>query len=90
MAGWSDADGNAMALLLLTVWALLAFWLLMRPGRREQLIWLAAVNGHRSFRNCGRLKFPMLAVSGGSVISRIPDRDFLSSVVGLGVLLAAD
>jgi hypothetical protein len=43
MAGWSDADGNAMALLLLpVVWALLAFWLLMRPGRREQLIWLAA------------------------------------------------
>lgn len=43
MAGWSDADGNAMAFLLLPVlWALLAFWLLMRPGRREQLIWLAA------------------------------------------------
>lgn len=42
MAGWSDADGNAMALLLLPVlWALLAFWLLMRPGRREQLVWLA-------------------------------------------------
>lgn len=42
MAGWSDADGNAMAFLLLPVlWALLAFWLLMRPGRREQLVWLA-------------------------------------------------
>jgi len=43
MAGWSDADGNAMTFLLLPLlWALLAFWLLMRPSRREQLAWLAA------------------------------------------------
>lgn len=42
MAGWNDADGNAMALLLLPVfWGILAFWLLMRQSRREQLVWLA-------------------------------------------------
>lgn len=43
MAGWNDADGNAMALLLLPVfWSFLIFWLLMRPRRREQFAWLAA------------------------------------------------
>lgn len=41
MAGWSDADGNAMALLLLPVfWGFLIFWLLMHQGRREQCAWL--------------------------------------------------
>ena len=43
MAGWSDADGNVMALLLLPVfWGILAFLLLMLPSRREQFAWLAA------------------------------------------------
>jgi len=42
MAGWHDADGNAMTLLLLPIfWSVLIFWLLMRPGRREQFTWLA-------------------------------------------------
>ncbi|MEZ5654873.1 MAG: hypothetical protein R3E04_03115 [Sphingobium sp.] len=42
MAGWSDADGNIMALLLLPVfWGFLIFWLLMRPNRRGQFAWLA-------------------------------------------------
>lgn len=43
MAGWSDADSNVTALLLLPVlWGILAFWLLMQRSRREQLAWLAA------------------------------------------------
>lgn len=43
MAGWHDADSNAMALLLLPLlWGLLAFWLLILPRRREQFSWLAA------------------------------------------------
>lgn len=42
MAGWSDADGNAMTLLLLPLlWGFLAFWLLMLPRRRAQFTWLA-------------------------------------------------
>ncbi|WP_162928240.1 hypothetical protein [Sphingopyxis terrae] len=42
MAGWSDADGNAMALLLLPLlWGILAFWLLMLPRRRTQWVCLA-------------------------------------------------
>lgn len=42
MAGWSDADGNAMALLLLPLlWGILAFWLLMLPHRGSQWAWLA-------------------------------------------------
>ena len=42
MAGWSDADGNAMALLLLPLlWGILAFWLLMLPRRRSQYTLLA-------------------------------------------------
>lgn len=42
MAGWSDADGNAMALLLLPLlWGILAFWLLMLPRRRAQWTCLA-------------------------------------------------
>ncbi|HJS10443.1 hypothetical protein [Sphingopyxis sp.] len=42
MAGWSDADGNAMALLLLPLlWGILAFWLLMLPRRSAQWAWLA-------------------------------------------------
>ncbi|WP_428630229.1 hypothetical protein [Sphingopyxis sp.] len=41
LAGWSDANGNAMALLLLPlVWGILAFWLLMLPHRCAQLAWL--------------------------------------------------
>lgn len=43
MAGLSDADGNAMVLLLAPVfWAFLVFWLLMLSTRREQCAWLAA------------------------------------------------
>lgn len=42
MAGWSDADGNAVALLLVPLlWGILAFWLLMLPRRRAQFAWLA-------------------------------------------------
>jgi hypothetical protein len=42
LAGWSDADGNAMALLLLPLlWGILAFWLLMLPRRRTQWVCLA-------------------------------------------------
>ena len=42
LTGWSDADGNAMALLLLPLlWGILAFWLLMLPHRRSQWAWLA-------------------------------------------------
>lgn len=42
MAGLSDADGNAIALLLLPLlWGILAFWLLMLPTRRAQSICLA-------------------------------------------------
>lgn len=42
MAGWSDADGNAMTLLLVPLlWGILAFWLLMLPHRRAQFAWLA-------------------------------------------------
>ncbi|MEQ8310918.1 MAG: hypothetical protein RIA72_09495 [Sphingopyxis sp.] len=42
MAGWSDADGNAMTLLLLPLlWGILAFWLLMLPRRRAQWTCLA-------------------------------------------------
>ena len=42
LAGWSDADGNAMTLLLLPLlWGILAFWLLMLPHRRAQFAWLA-------------------------------------------------
>ena len=42
MAGWSDADGNATALLLLPLlWGILAFWLLMLPRRRSQYTLLA-------------------------------------------------
>jgi hypothetical protein len=42
LAGWSDADGNVMALLFLPLlWGLLAFWLLMLPHRRAQFAWLA-------------------------------------------------
>jgi hypothetical protein len=42
MAGWSDADGNAMTLLLVPLlWGILAFWLLMLPRRRSQFAWLA-------------------------------------------------
>ncbi|WP_432770754.1 MAG: hypothetical protein HEQ22_08505 [Sphingopyxis sp.] len=41
LAGWSDANGNAAALLLLPlVWGILAFWLLMLPHRRAQCAWL--------------------------------------------------
>ena len=37
LAGWSDADGNAMTLLLLPLlWGVLAFALLMLPRRRSQ------------------------------------------------------
>lgn len=44
LAGWSDADGNAMTLLLLPLlWGILAFWLLMLPHRRAQFAWLAAL-----------------------------------------------
>ena len=39
----------------------------------------AAVNGRRSFRDCGRLKFPSLAAGLISVISRFGDRHVLSS-----------
>lgn len=43
LAGWNDADGNAMALLLLPLlWGILAFWLLMQTHRRTQWVWLAA------------------------------------------------
>jgi len=42
MAGLSDADGNAIALLLLPLlWGILAFWLLMLPARRAQWTCLA-------------------------------------------------
>lgn len=42
LAGWSDADGNVMALLLLPLlWGLLTFWLLMLRRRRTQFAWLA-------------------------------------------------
>lgn len=42
LAGWSDADGNAMTLLLLPlIWGVLAFWLLMLPHRRAQWACLA-------------------------------------------------
>lgn len=42
LAGWSDADGNAMTLLLLPLlWGVLAFWLLMLPRRRSQYSLLA-------------------------------------------------
>lgn len=42
LAGWSDADGNAMTLLLLPLlWGILAFWLLMLPRRRSQYSLLA-------------------------------------------------
>ncbi|MFC0104370.1 hypothetical protein [Sphingopyxis terrae] len=37
LAGWSDADGNAMTLLLLPLlWGILAFALIMLPRRRSQ------------------------------------------------------
>lgn len=42
LAGWADADSNALALLLLPlVWGLLAFLLLMLQSRRAQFAWLA-------------------------------------------------
>lgn len=42
VAGWSDADGNAMTLLLLPLlWGILAFALLMLPRRRAQYMLLA-------------------------------------------------
>ncbi len=42
VAGWNDADGNAMTLLLLPLlWGILAFWLLMLPRRRAQWTCLA-------------------------------------------------
>lgn len=42
LAGWSDANGNAMSLLLLPLlWGILAFWLLMLPRRRSQWACLA-------------------------------------------------
>ncbi len=42
LAGWSDADGNAMTLLLLPLlWGILAFALLMLPRRRSQYSLLA-------------------------------------------------
>lgn len=42
LAGWADADSNALALLLMPlVWGVLAFLLLMLPGRRAQIAWLA-------------------------------------------------
>lgn len=42
LAGWSDADGNAMTLLLVPLlWGILAFWLLMLPRRRSQWTLLA-------------------------------------------------
>src|SRR3546814_17242504 len=42
LAGWADADSNALALLLLPlVWGMLAFVLLMLPSRRAQFVWLA-------------------------------------------------
>lgn len=42
LAGWSDADGNGMALLLLPLlWGILAFVLLMQPRRRTQ--WLTLI-----------------------------------------------
>ncbi len=37
------------------------------------------VNGHRSFRDCGRIKFPSLAAGLVSVISRFGDRPVLLS-----------
>ena len=44
-----------------------------------------AVNGHRSFPECGRVKFPRLATGLGSVISRMSDRSVLSPVGGHAV-----
>ena len=42
IAGWSDADGNAMTLLLVPLlWGILAFALLMLPRRRSQWTLLA-------------------------------------------------
>lgn len=42
LAGWSDADGNAMTLLLVPLlWGILAFALLMLPRRRSQYSLLA-------------------------------------------------
>ncbi len=42
LAGWSDADGNAMTLLLVPLlWGILAFWLLMLPRRGAQYSLLA-------------------------------------------------
>ena len=67
--------------------------LLRRDGlliNRKKTKRLYTVNGHRSFRRCGRLKFRMLAVRGSAVISRIRDREFLSSAGVRGVLAAAD
>lgn len=42
LVGWTDANGNAIALLLLPLlWGVLAFWLLMLPRRRSQWACLA-------------------------------------------------
>ncbi|BBC70879.1 conserved hypothetical protein [Altererythrobacter sp. B11] len=42
-AGWSESNSNVMALFTVTVaWGVLAFWLLMLPRRRSQLLLLAA------------------------------------------------
>lgn len=42
MGGWSDANGNTLALLLLPLlWGILTFWLLMMPRRRSQWACLA-------------------------------------------------
>lgn len=51
---------------------------------------LRPVNGRRTFPRCGHLKFPLSAVRDCAVISRIRDRDFLSSAVGHDALAVAD
>jgi hypothetical protein len=48
-----------------------------------------AVNGHRSFPDCGRVKLPRSAAGLGSVISRI-DRSVLSSAAGHAVSAGVD
>lgn len=43
MAGWSEANANALALALLPLaWGLLSSWLIMLPRRSAQAAWLAA------------------------------------------------
>jgi hypothetical protein len=54
-------------------------------GVARQYTGSAGVNGHRSFPDCGRLKFLVLAAGLIPMISRFDDHRALLSAAGLGV-----